>query len=244
MIKLIADCHTHTIYSHGKGTILENVLEARRKGLREIAITDHGFRHFAFGVKRRKLKKMRQEIDNINKKFRDIKVLLGMECNIISKGGIIDIDDASLEYLDILALGYHMLVLPKGLMDYHHIYVKNYLYRLKRINNYKIIQDNTDTMIKAISNYKIDFITHPGARIPMDIKRLAMGAAEVGTALEINANSNVMTVEEIKTAAESGVKFVINSDAHKPEDVGNFKNGTKLAGEAGLAKEQIINAAK
>lgn len=244
MIKIIADYHTHTIYSHGKGTILDNVSEARYKGLKEIAITDHGFKHFAFGVKRRKLEKMRQEIDDINKRFEDIKVLLGIECNIISKDGAIDIDDASLKYLDILALGYHMMVIPDGVIDYHHIYVKNYLYRLKKVKNYRIIQDNTDTMIKAINNYKIDFITHPGARIPMDINKLAIGASKVGTALEINANSNVMTVEEIKNAASSGVKFVINSDAHTPTDVGNFKSGPNLAKEAGLTKEQILNAAR
>ena len=63
MIKLVADYHTHTLYSHGKGTIIDNVLAAREKGLKAIAITDHGFNHLTFGVKKRKLKKMRQEID-------------------------------------------------------------------------------------------------------------------------------------------------------------------------------------
>ena len=56
MIKLFADYHTHTIYSHGTGTIIDNVMIARKKGLKEIAITDHGLRHFTYGVKRRSLK--------------------------------------------------------------------------------------------------------------------------------------------------------------------------------------------
>ena len=37
---LTADYHTHTPYSHGKNTILENAAVAKAKGLKEIAITD------------------------------------------------------------------------------------------------------------------------------------------------------------------------------------------------------------
>ena len=46
------DYHTHTIYSHGKGTIEENVVRALKSGLKEIAITDHGFRHMTYNVRR------------------------------------------------------------------------------------------------------------------------------------------------------------------------------------------------
>ena len=48
-----ADYHTHTLYSHGKGTIQQNVEAAQRKGLKEIAITDHGPGHILYGVKRK-----------------------------------------------------------------------------------------------------------------------------------------------------------------------------------------------
>lgn len=49
-MQLTGDYHTHTIYSHGKGTVLENALQAKARGLREIAITDHGFGQMAFGA--------------------------------------------------------------------------------------------------------------------------------------------------------------------------------------------------
>ncbi len=242
MIKLIGDYHTHTIYSHGKGTILDNVMAARDKGLKEIAITDHGFRHFAFGVKKRKLEKMRWEIDVINEKYSDIKVLLGMECNIISRDGKIDIDEDSLKYLDLLAIGYHMMAYLQSLTDYFCIYGKNYILKLGKINIGKVLQHNTETMIKAVNNYKVNFITHPGARIPMDIKMLVVEAAKIGTALEINSKSNIMSTSDIRFAAEAGAKFIINSDAHTPYDVGNFEKGIKAAKDAGLTKEQILNA--
>ena len=66
MIEIYADYHTHTKYSHGKGTIMENVLVAKSKGLTEIAITDHGLRHIAFGVRANRIERMRDEIAAIN----------------------------------------------------------------------------------------------------------------------------------------------------------------------------------
>ena len=60
-MKLIYDLHTHTVFSHGKGTIEENVKVAKQKGLTKIAITDHGFEHFYFAVKRKNLSFMKSE---------------------------------------------------------------------------------------------------------------------------------------------------------------------------------------
>ena len=57
---LTSDYHTHTVYSHGKGTVLENALVAKEVGLKEIAISDHGFSHPAFGLTKRKLPKIRK----------------------------------------------------------------------------------------------------------------------------------------------------------------------------------------
>ena len=69
---ILGDYHTHTIYSSGKrnskhatGTILENALIAKEKGLTEIAITDHGFSHKLYGLQRKNLQKMREEEERL-----------------------------------------------------------------------------------------------------------------------------------------------------------------------------------
>lgn len=242
MIKLYADYHTHTIYSHGKGTIMDNVMAARKKGLTELAITDHGIRHFAFGTKPKDVKKMRCEIDRINENADGIKVLLGMECNIISSEGDVDITDEIRKHLDILLVGYHMMVFPKSLKDFFNIYGKNYWSRIFPAHAEGIKEINTESMIKALRKYKIDIITHPGTRIPLDTTAIAREAAKTGTALEINSHSSYMTAEHVRAAAREGVRFVINSDAHTPSDVGNLDRGLQIALEAGLESSQIINA--
>jgi putative hydrolase len=244
LITLYADYHTHTIYSHGTGTIMDNVMAAKSKGLTEIAITDHGIRHFTFGVKKKNIAKMRDEVDRINAHCDGVKVLLGMECNIISTEGDIDMNDEIRKYLDILLVGYHMMVMPKALKDVWNIYGLNYLEKFFSYNTEKVKEKNTIAIAKAIEKHKIDIITHPGARIPIDTTYIAQIAAKAGTALEINSHSSAMRAEHVKAAAKYGVKFVIDSDAHRPEDVGRLDNGLRIALEAGLDSSQIINAVK
>jgi putative hydrolase len=53
-----------------------------------------------------------------------------------------------------------------------------------------------------------------------------------------------MTVEYVKIAMKEGVKFAIDSDAHRPQDVGNFEKGIRIAEEAELPIERIANAEK
>ena len=52
---LTGDYHTHTPFSHGKNTVDENAKRAKELGLKQIGISDHGFSHIAFGVRRRQI---------------------------------------------------------------------------------------------------------------------------------------------------------------------------------------------
>ena len=76
---LFGDYHTHTKYSghgHGKGTILENASVAADKGLKQIAITDHGFNHKIYGVKRGDIAQVKEDILNA-KEVTGVDILLG-----------------------------------------------------------------------------------------------------------------------------------------------------------------------
>jgi putative hydrolase len=92
-----------------------------------------------------------------------------------------------------------------------------------------------------MNRYNIDIISHPGAKGPIDVEKVATAAKQTETALEINNKHGHLTIEEIIIAKKFDVKFSINSDAHKPEDVGNVKLAIERAVKAGLTEEDIIN---
>ncbi|NLN14337.1 MAG: PHP domain-containing protein [Tissierellia bacterium] len=242
-MELIGDYHTHTVYSHGEGTIRDNVEAALKKGLKEIAICDHGPGHFLYGVKKKNIPLMRGEIDRLNEEYapKGIRILLGVEANLIGYDGTIDMDEDLIKMTDILLLGYHYGIIPNSLYDSFGMYVRNPLSKVLPLGRERMIELNTQAFVRAINRYKIDFITHPGSKARVDIRALAREAAKVGTALEINSKHSQLSVESIRIAMEEDVDFVVNSDAHKPEEVGEVRVALERAKAAKLPLERIRN---
>lgn len=240
-MKLIGDYHTHTIYSHGRNTIEENVVRAIEIGLKEIAICDHGPGHLGFGIKKKKITEMRDKVDRLNDKYPDIKILLGMECNILGRDGKIDIDDFTLPHLDIVLAGYHFGSMPDKLIRDSKIHLYNYLSKKNKYYYHKVKEMNTDAFVNAIKKYDIDLITHPGAKGPIIYEEVAQIAASRNTALEINNSHGHLTVEGIKKTMKYDINYYINSDAHHTSDIGKFSKSLKRAKEAGLDLSRIVN---
>ena len=240
-MRIIADYHTHTIYSHGKGTIRENVEAAIKRGLKAIGICDHGPGHYLYGVKREKIYQMRKEVDRLNREYKEIRILLGVEANIIGFDGTIDVDEEIIEMLDILLLGFHYGVLFKSIGDYLFMNVANPVSKLIPIGRDRIIERNTEAIVKAIERYPIDIITHPGDKVKLNTKRVAEAAYKKGVALEINEKHNELSVENLKIALDTKVDFYINSDAHRPEEVGMVDEAIKRIAEANIPISRIKN---
>ena len=224
-MKIIGDYHTHTIYSHGSGSIRDNVLAAREKGLEEIAICDHGPGHKLYGVSKEKLYEMRSEIDNLNREFDDINILLGLEANVMSYGGDIDVDKEILDLLDILLLGYHYGIVPKTFKDAFRFYLVNNISKVIKPLEKGIIEANTDALIKAIDRYPISLITHPGSKARLNIKRLADKCEEKEVCLEVNSKHGQLDVEGLESLRDSKVMFMVSSDAHSRDRVGDLEKG-------------------
>ena len=242
---LFGDYHTHTKYSrhnHGKGTILENASVAQNKGLKQIAITDHGFNHMFYGVRRKDIPAVKEEILNA-KEVTGVDILLGVEANLISSDGDVDVVEQDFEFLDILLMGHHRMVKMTNRKDYIDMMIANwfgspYAPSKERLNR------NTTAFLKALDKYPIDVITHLNYGCPTDTLAVARMAKEKGTLIELNGKRINFTDQELEIMASEGVKFIVDSDAHSPERVGECNNGINTIFRLGLPLSQVVNIDK
>jgi len=222
-LKLLADLHCHTTASgHAYSTLLEMINGAKEANLQAIAITDHGpalpggphLYHFG------NMKVFKKEINGI-------KVLKGVEANILDYDGSIDVPGRYLKNLDIVLAGFHNICYPGGSVD-----------------------QNTNALIKAMENPYLDIIVHPGnPDFPIDVKKFVKAAKDLNVLIEINNSSfsvsrkgsakNCLDIAEEVARVNGMVSF--GSDSHIFYDVGNFSECIKVANETGLKDKQIIN---
>ena len=120
MIEIIADMHTHTVHSHGTGTVEDNVKAAISAGLQQIVISDHGPLHSYYNIK--DVDAYLRDIDAMRKKYKsDIDVLAGVELNLLSAQGDIDLPPEYADSFDVKLMGYHKLVRYKTVADRLHM---------------------------------------------------------------------------------------------------------------------------
>lgn len=248
--EMIYDHHTHTIFSHGLGTILDNVKAAHEKGLESIAITDHGPGHLTYGLKRERIGEMKEKIKEAQFKYPDVKIFLGVEANILRKSPYIDVpyEDRISDGYDIILAGYHYGVLHGGVVEnwlYKHVFARG-KEDCVNLSESGILERNTKMVVSCLKeNYKegnhIDILTHPGDKGPFDLEEIAKACEKTNTLMEINGKHPHLTSEELKLIAKYNIKFVISSDAHHPKWVGEFKPQLLRALEAKIEPERIVN---
>ncbi len=243
-MRLISDFHTHTVFSHGKGTIEDNVKVAIAKGLKTIGISDHGSDHIFFGVKRKDFFQMRNQIEKLKVKYPNIEILLGLEANIINKSGKMAITKEEIAMFDYIMAGYHFGTIGESVGLSLTVHSLNGLGLSSGPNGQKIRAINTELVINTVERNQIKILTHPGCKGEIFVKSVAEVCARRGTLMEINNSHGFLTVDQLKEAAQTEVKFIIGSDAHVPDKVGNFEHGLNKAIEAGIDLSRIVNIAE
>lgn len=236
-MKLIGDYHTHTTYTHGKSTVEENVVSAINKGLKQIAITEHGYCHMANGITRENYKKMKSEIEKLRKKYPQIEILCGLECNLMGYDGKIDINKNEINDYDIIVLGYHYTYKPYSIKNFFNFFIPSLL----KINSKKRIKNNTMAYIKAMENNDIDILAHLNYGIKCDPVEVAKVAAKKGVYIELNGKRINFTDKELLDMAQTGVKFIINSDAHNKLNVGKNNQAFALIERLNIPQNQVVN---
>ena len=235
------DYHTHTIYSHGRGTVEQNVREAVNRGLKEIAITDHGFRHVMFNVRRSVFHNVIKEVEEARAKYPQITVYLGLETNLVSRKGGVDLIESDKEMLDLVVCGYHKLVKSDYFADYWKIFIPNMFESITKASSLKVKNRNTDMYLRAIERHDIDILSHPNNGINTDVIEVGKACKFYGTYMELNGKGNYMTDKELEKLIGMGVQFIANSDAHEPERIGEISKPMEIIERVGIPFEQIAN---
>lgn len=232
-MQIKADYHTHSTYSkwyHAHGTIYQMAQKAKKLGLEEIAITDHGPKHMLFGILPRNIKKAVEKAHLASKKY-GLPVYYGVEANIIGQDGTIDLSDEQIAMLDILIMGYH-----KGTKCDFIKYFFN-----KHRNSQEQIQKNTQAYINAINKYNIAIVTHLNEYIKVDVKKVAEACAKRGTLIEFNRKHNKFTDDDAQALIDSGANFVISSDAHSTNKLGKIGDCLEYIERNNIPKERVLS---
>ncbi len=211
------DLHTHTHYSDGVPKPAEMVEEASAKELEVLAITDHG-PEIDVGIDRDDIWKM---IDDVRRAEKDavIRVLLGMEANVLDSSGNIDVEDELLAELDILLAGVHELRGVSPSQDLAEAY-------LERVTN--CVRDfPVDVLVHPFWFYE-ELSQHLGRDTLEDFGKILR---DTGTIVEISEKYRVPCDRLLEIFEGCGVRFCLGSDSHSLLEIGRNSWGeSKLKG--------------
>ena len=223
-IKLIADLHVHTVASgHAYSTVEEYAAAAKKKKLKVIAITDHG-PAMPGGADPYHFSNQRMIPDFLN----GVRILRGGEINIVDSKGHLDLSNEYLKTMDFVSIAMHPKCGYEGSGE----------------------TENTKTLLKAMDNKYVKVLAHPGNPMyPIDYRKVIPIAKERGILIELNNSSLTISrkgsfdrcFEIAKFVKKVGWKVTLGSDAHISTMVGDLDTVLKMAVDAGLEKEDIIN---
>ncbi len=219
------DLQMHTDATDGQATIDKMAQAARALEYEYIAITDHSRRvTMAHGLDPKRLRQQWRAIDEWNAATRGFTILKSVELDILESGKL-DLPDDVLAEADYVVAAIH--------------YGFNQTER-----------QLTRRLVDAARHRWIDAIGHPTGRLlgkrepyPLDFETLARAAGEEGCLLELNGQPERMDLPDILAAAakQYGVRFVLSTDSHQPNNLVFMRYAVDLARRAGLEAGDILN---
>lgn len=222
---LKGDLHVHTKWSEGSHSIEDMANAALKENLKYIAVTDHSKTiGITKGVDEAKLEKQIKEIEKVDRKFRKLKILKGVETDLLASGSP-DLKESSLKKLDLVVAAVHS--------------------RFRQTE-----EEMTKRILKAVENPIVKIIAHPTTRlinlrepVKADWEEIFKRAAKTKTIMEINCAWERLDLNDVlaRRAKELGVKIAISTDSHNPFEYKLLRFGVATARRAWLEKEDVIN---
>jgi DNA polymerase (family X) len=218
--------HVHSTWSDGQNTIREMAEACIARGLTYLGLTDHSkTAAYAGGLNEEDLRRQHEEIDLLNKEYAGrLHILKGTECDILRDGSL-DFADDVLATLDFVVASIHSL------------------FNLSP-------EEQTQRMLRAISNRYVDIIGHPTGRIllgrdgyVLDLDAVIDAAAEHGVCIEINAHPSRLDLDwrYLHRARDKGIKIPIDPDAHVISGLDDMRFGIGIARKGWLRASDVLN---
>ncbi len=219
------DLHMHTVWSDGADSTEDMIKKAVEFGYEYIAFTDHSkFQHVANGLDEKRLVKRLEELDELQKKYSEIRIFKGSEVDILSNGKL-DYSNNVLKNLDWVVVSVH--------------------------SGFKMPKDEmTERIVRALSNTFVNVFAHPtGRRInrrepyDFDVDKVFQTAKDNGVFLEINSSPSRLDLNDvlIRKALENKQKLIIDTDSHSIDHLQFMELGIAQARRAWATKDDIIN---
>ena len=218
--------HCHSDYSDGSATIEEMAAAAKERGWDYIGISDHSESAFyAGGLKRDKVLRQHEEIDRLNARMKDFRILKGIEADILADGRL-DYDAKILDSFDYVIGSIHSRFSMDGAAM-------------------------TQRVLAALDDPRVTILAHPTGRLllsrepyAIDIAAVLEKAVAVGVAVELNADPHRLDLDwrYCRQAKELGVTIEIGPDAHSTGGLDNVHFGIGMARKAWLEAGEILNA--
>ncbi len=222
---LKGDLHAHTKATDGHHTLAEMAEAARARGFEYLAITEHSRRLVvAQGLDPERLRRQIAEIDRLNERLDGIRLLKGIEVDILEDGRL-DLPDSVLKELDLVVGAVHSRFdLPR--------------------------KKQTARILRAMDSPYFTILAHPSGRLigereayEVDMLEIIRHARQRGCYLELNAHPDRLDLLDIycRMAKDEGVRIAISSDAHRIQDFENLKYGVGQARRGWLEKDDVLN---
>ncbi len=218
------DLQMHTQYSDGRHSVAEMIEACRARGYEYMAITDHSPSLAMTGIKLEDFARQYAEIDELQEKYDDIRILKSAEVDIL-EDGTLDLDDDILAMMDVVVIAVHSK------------------FNLSRA-------DMTKRITRAMAHPKVNILAHPTGRLinrrepyPVDVEELVRVAKQQGLMLELNAQPDRLDLRDfhLQMAREAAVKVVINTDAHRTAELGYMSFGVDQARRGWLEPGDVAN---
>jgi DNA polymerase (family 10) len=222
---LRGDLQMHSTWSDGKNSIEEMLKGCAARGYEYFALTDHS-KALAMtgGLDAAKLRQQWKEIEEVQSRHPEIRLLRSQEVDILADGSL-DLEDEMLELLDLVVVSVHSRFdLPAG--------------------------EQTKRIVRALQHPEVDILAHPTGRIinrrppyEFDLDDVLQCATEHNVAVELNAHPDRLDLKDahLIRARELGLKVVISTDAHRVQHLDLMRYGIDQARRAWLTKMDVLN---